>query len=156
MFGHFNEFFRHICDFQRLRRFRGIGLAFVWWYQKKMRCLKPGQAQSNNVQLCWISLFSKSSWIKATASRLFYDLGGNVEKKVNEDWDIISFREIIWIILWHSYLENDWRWESVPKKGLWLLTSFRWYVWDISLKLLDHSPADTVVETCVKNCNKVL
>ena len=34
-----------------------------------------------NVQLCWISLFSKSSWIKTTASGLSYELGVNGEKK---------------------------------------------------------------------------
>ena len=34
-----------------------------------------------NVQLRWISLFSKSSWIKTTASGLSYELGGNGEKK---------------------------------------------------------------------------
>ena len=27
-----------------------------------------------------------------------------------------SLRELIWIILWHCYLEIDWRWKSVPKK----------------------------------------
>ena len=43
-----------------------------------------------NVQLCWISLFSKSSWIKTTASGLSYELGVNVEKKVNGNWDIIN------------------------------------------------------------------
>ena len=34
-----------------------------------------------NVQLCWISLFLKSSWIKTTASGLSYELGVNGEKK---------------------------------------------------------------------------
>ena len=43
-----------------------------------------------NVQLCWISLFSKSSWIKTTASGLSYELGVNGEKKVNGNWDIIN------------------------------------------------------------------
>ena len=37
-----------------------------------------------NVQLCWISLFSKSSWIKTTASGLSYELGVNGEKKLME------------------------------------------------------------------------
>ena len=36
-----------------------------------------------NVQLLWISLFSKSSWIKTIASVLPYKLGVNGEKKVN-------------------------------------------------------------------------
>ena len=42
------------------------------------------------VQFCWISLFSKSSWIKTTASGLSYELGVNGEKKVNGNWDIIN------------------------------------------------------------------
>ena len=37
-----------------------------------------------NVQLRWISLFSKSSCIKTTASRLSYELGVNGEKKLME------------------------------------------------------------------------
>ena len=43
-----------------------------------------------NVQLRWISLFSKSSWIKTTASGLSYELGVNGEKKVNGNWNIIN------------------------------------------------------------------
>ena len=43
-----------------------------------------------NVELRWISLFSKSSWIKTTASGFSYELGVNGEKKVNENWDIIN------------------------------------------------------------------
>ena len=43
-----------------------------------------------NVQLCWISLFSKSSWIKTTASGLSYELGVNGENKVNRNWDIVN------------------------------------------------------------------
>ena len=35
-----------------------------------------------NVQLRWISLFSRSSWIKTTASGLSYELGVNGEKKL--------------------------------------------------------------------------
>ena len=41
-----------------------------------------------NVQFRWISLLSKSSWIKTTASGLSYELGVNGEKKVNGNWDI--------------------------------------------------------------------
>ena len=37
-----------------------------------------------NVQLRWVSLFSKSSWIKTTASGLSYELGVNGEKKLME------------------------------------------------------------------------
>ena len=43
-----------------------------------------------NVQLRWVSLFSKSSRIKTTASGLSYELGVNGEKKVNGNWDIIN------------------------------------------------------------------
>ena len=43
-----------------------------------------------NVQLRWINLFSKSSWIKATASGLSYELGVNGEKRVNGNWDIVN------------------------------------------------------------------
>ena len=37
-----------------------------------------------NVQLQWINLFPKSSWIKTTASGLSYELGVNGEKKLME------------------------------------------------------------------------
>ena len=37
-----------------------------------------------NVQLRWISLFSKSSWIETTASGLSYELGVNGAKKLME------------------------------------------------------------------------
>ena len=44
-----------------------------------------------NVQLRWISLFSKSSQIKTTASGLSYEVDVNGEKeKVNGNWDIIN------------------------------------------------------------------
>ena len=43
-----------------------------------------------NVQLRWISLFSKSSWIKTTVSGLSRELDINGKKKVNENWDIIN------------------------------------------------------------------
>ena len=43
-----------------------------------------------NVQLRWISLFSKSSWIKTTAGGLSYELGVNGEKKLWRNWDIIN------------------------------------------------------------------
>ena len=42
-----------------------------------------------NVQLRWISRFSKSSWIETTASGLSYELGVNGAKKVSGNWDII-------------------------------------------------------------------
>ena len=43
-----------------------------------------------NVQLRWISLFSKSSWIKTTASGLSYKLGVNGEKKLMETGILIK------------------------------------------------------------------
>ena len=53
-----------------------------------MCCLKLDQAQSK----CSVasSLFSKSGWIKTTASRLSYEVGVSGEKKVNGNWDIIN------------------------------------------------------------------
>ena len=47
-----------------------------------MHYLKP--KPKVNVQFRWISLFSKSSWIKTTASGLSYELGVNGEKKLME------------------------------------------------------------------------
>ena len=68
-----------------------------------------------NVQLRWISLFSKYSWIKTTASGLSYELGVNGEKKLMEtgvlvikmdiahftlvNLEILSLREVTLIIL---------------------------------------------------------
>ena len=50
-----------------------------------MRFLKPDpQVQSECPVLCSISLFSKSSWIKTTASGLSYELGVSGEKKLVE------------------------------------------------------------------------
>ena len=47
-----------------------------------------------NVQLRWISLFSKSSWIKTAVSGLSYEVDVNGEKeKVNGNWDIINKNE---------------------------------------------------------------
>ena len=48
-----------------------------------------------NVQLRWISLFSKSSWIKTTASGLSYELGGNGEKKLMENGILLIKMDII-------------------------------------------------------------
>ena len=54
-----------------------------------MHYLKSDPSQVN-VQLQWISLFSKSSWVKTTASGLSYELGVTGEKKVNGNWSIIN------------------------------------------------------------------
>ena len=52
-----------------------------------MRSLKPDPRLQTkvNVQLRWISTFSKSSWIKATASGLSYELDVNGEKTLMEN-----------------------------------------------------------------------
>ena len=72
------------------------------------------QAQSECLVLRWISIFSKSSWIKATVSGLSYELGVDGEKKLMETGIFInksgdntfhtgkpgnlnSSREVIWI-----------------------------------------------------------
>ena len=52
-----------------------------------MHYLKPDPTKVN-VQLPWISLFSKSSWIKA--SGLSYKLGVNGEKKLMETGILIK------------------------------------------------------------------
>ena len=50
-----------------------------------MRYLKSDPSPKVNVgALCWISLFSKFSWIKTTASGLSCELGVNGEKKLIE------------------------------------------------------------------------
>ena len=79
-------------------------------------------------------------------------------KSVEGNWDIVnknghntfhngkpgnfnSLIEDIWLILWCCYLEIDWKWESVPKKVLWLLTIVRYLctAWGMTLKHLDHT-----------------
>ena len=57
-----------------------------------MRSLKPDPRLQTkvNVQLRWISTFSKSSWIKATASGLSYELDVNGEKKLMENEMLIK------------------------------------------------------------------
>ena len=52
-----------------------------------------------NVQLCWISLFSKSSWIKTTASGLSYELGVNGEKKLMETGILLTKMDIAHLTL---------------------------------------------------------
>ena len=47
-----------------------------------------------NVQLRWISLFSKSSWIKTTVSGLSYELGVNGEKKLMEAGILLTKMDI--------------------------------------------------------------
>ena len=41
-----------------------------------------------NIELRWISRFSRSSWIENTASGLSYELGVNGAKTFNGNWDI--------------------------------------------------------------------
>ena len=47
-----------------------------------------------NVQLRWMSLCSKCSWIKTTASRLSYELGVNGEKKLMQTGILLIKTEI--------------------------------------------------------------
>ena len=61
---------------------------------KRTWILKTRPKPKVNVQLHWISLFSKSSWIKTTSSGLSYELGVNGEKNVNGNWDIIKKMDI--------------------------------------------------------------
>ena len=60
-----------------------------------MHHLKPDPStKSMSRQLRWISLFSKSSWIKTTASGLPYELGVNGEKKLMETGIILIKMDI--------------------------------------------------------------
>ena len=63
------------------------------------------------VQLCWISLFSKSSWIKTTASGLSYELAVNREKKLMKTGILLIkmdiLRESNLNSVWHCYLAID-------------------------------------------------
>ena len=52
-----------------------------------------------NVQLRWISLFSKSSLIKTTASGLSYELGVNGEKKLMETGILLTKMDIAHLTL---------------------------------------------------------
>ena len=51
---------------------------------KRTWILKTRPKPKVNVQLHWISLFSKSSWIKTTSSGLSYELEVNSEKELME------------------------------------------------------------------------
>ena len=60
-----------------------------------MRYLKSDPSPKVNVcALCWISLFSKFSWIKTTASGLSCELGVNGEKKLMETGILLRKMEI--------------------------------------------------------------
>ena len=52
-----------------------------------------------NVQLRWISLFSKSSWIKTIASGFSYEPGVNGEKKLMETRILLIKMDIAHFIL---------------------------------------------------------
>ena len=61
----------------------------------KRRCAIESQTKAKvSVQLHWISLFSKSSWIKTTTSRLSYELGVNGEKMSMETGMLLIKMEI--------------------------------------------------------------
>ena len=70
-----------------------------------------------NVQLNWISRFSKSSWIETTASGLSYELGVNGAKKLMETGILLIKMDIA-----HFTLVNM---RVSAKKLLRLLKSFR-------------------------------
>ena len=55
---------------------------------KKDTLFKSRPKPKVNIQSRWISLFSKCSQIKTTASGLSHELGVNGEKKVNGNWNI--------------------------------------------------------------------
>ena len=57
-----------------------------------MCCLKLDQAQSKFPVAS--SLFSKSGWIKTTASHLSYEVGVNGEKKSMETWILLTKMDI--------------------------------------------------------------
>ena len=84
---------------------------------KKDALFKTRLKPKVNVQLRWISLFSKSSWIETTASGLSYELGVNGAKKLMETGILLIKTDIA-----HFTLVNM---RVSAKKLLWLLTSFR-------------------------------
>ena len=67
-------------------------------------------------------------WKKVNGTGILLIIKGHSTFHTGKPGKFNSLREVIWIILWHCYLEIDRRWESVPKKVLWLLASFRWSV----------------------------
>ena len=98
------------------------------------------------VQLRWSNLFSKSSWIKTTASGLSYKIGVNGEKKLMETGIFLIKMDIVHFTLVNSKLGNfnnlrvviifELYYDTVTlkltedefdcqKKVLWLLSSFR-------------------------------
>ena len=62
----------------------------------KRRCIifKTRSKPKVNIQSRWISLFSKSSWIKTTAGGLSYELGVTGEKKLMETGILLIKMEI--------------------------------------------------------------
>ena len=69
-----------------------------------------------------------------------------VKKNLMETGILIRM-DIAHFTLWHCYLEIDWRWKSVAKRLLWLLTSFRWYDHRVCPWSSWTIPAEIVVET---------
>ena len=49
---------------------------------KEEALFKTRRKPKVNIQLSWICQFSKSSWIKTTASGLLYEIGVNDKEKV--------------------------------------------------------------------------
>ena len=91
-----------------------------------------------------------------------------VKKKVNGNWNIInkngystfhtgkpgnfnSLREVIWIILWHYYLEIEWRWASVLKKSVMVINILQM----ICIGHVLEAPEWTIpAEFCCRNLSK--
>ena len=71
---------------------------------KKDALFKTRPKPKVNVQLRWISLFSKSSWIKTTASGLSYELCVNGEKKLIETGILLTKMDIV-----HFTRVNTWK-----------------------------------------------
>ena len=93
---------------------------------KKMNYLKADPSPKWMSRCVGLVYFQYLVWLS-------YELSVNGEKKVSGNWDIInknghstfytgkpgnfnSLLEVIWVILWHCYLEINWRWEFAKKK----------------------------------------
>ena len=75
-----------------------VGLTFVnksHGDKKEDALFKTRPKPKVNVQLRWISLFSKSSWIKNTASGLSYELGVNDEKNSMETGILLIKMDVV-------------------------------------------------------------
>ena len=73
--------------------------------------------------------------------------------RVNLEILTVYLIEVIWIILWHCYLEIDRSWKSVPKKSVMVISILQIKCTAACPSKLLGIPTDIVVETWwVKNC----